>query len=646
MSLNPYNQDQLSFHDEYDQELTNGGTFHISSYLSGEFPVLNVGRDYYYSTSPGINNPSTVADLTPFVNDAIKKGSISNEDVSYVFNNVFDSPQPEEYYQTDEYTEKKELVESKIVYIWGSSEDGGLFCYISSNNNKPTFRLLNGYAQRYISDELYYGSFINFVGSFGSEFDLSKVVFYIDAVTEALDVYGNQLFVRMLVGGDNCVLNIANWEWNLLVQANPYYELTAAATDFKRIDDLPAIWTSVLVDSVNFEDPQAIWSLTGLYNDVQLWDTLADQSIITMISGTPTGGKRIDDETNPYSDGGFSTPGGGGASLDNQVDTNNPEDDSAGNITTDGVTAGICRIYNPTSSELLSFNSFLYSGITDSIADTLKKLTTDPLQYIISLGMVHFNPPTSVNAEIMMGSVDTGVTARRVNRQYTSLDFGYIDFNQEFKSFLDFNPYSKISVFLPYIGQRELNMDECRGSRLRLYYNIDMITGSCIAYIHISRSARSNADCSIFHTMYSFEGNCLTQIPMFATDNRGAIQSLLSVAGAGVSLATGNVAGAVTGLVNGVTTQKISVGRAGSLSSNYGYISPQRPYIIAERPIVNVPINFGGFEGWTSNIRRQVSQLKGYTEIDPDTIWTDNFGHATDEEAQMIKDIMNGGVYL
>ena len=173
-----------------------------------------------------------------------------------------------------------------------------------------------------------------------------------------------------------------------------------------------------------------------------------------------------------------------------------------------------------------------------------------------------------------------------------------------------------------------------------------MITGSCVAYIHISRSARSNADCSIFHTMYSFEGNCLTQLPMFATDNRGAIQSLLSVAGAGVSLATGNVAGAVTGLVNGVTTQKISVGRAGSLASNYGYIAPQNPYIIAERPIVNVPINFGAFEGWTSNIRRTVSQLKGYTEIDSDTMWSDNFGHATAEECEMIKTIMNGGVYL
>jgi hypothetical protein len=67
---------------------------------------------------------------------------------------------------------------------------------------------------------------------------------------------------------------------------------------------------------------------------------------------------------------------------------------------------------------------------------------------------------------------------------------------------------------------------------------------------------------------------------------------------------------------------------------------------VIERPIMQVPYNFGAFEGWTSNIYEKVSNLKGYTEIDSDTIWSDNFGHATAEECDMIKTIMNGGVYL
>jgi hypothetical protein len=199
---------------------------------------------------------------------------------------------------------------------------------------------------------------------------------------------------------------------------------------------------------------------------------------------------------------------------------------------------------------------------------------------------------------------------------------------------------------LPYIGYREIDINEVRGSRIRLKYNIDMLTGSCVAYLHISRDSRGNGDCRIYNNMYFFEGNCLLQIPMFATDNRGAVQALMNTLGAGVSLATGNVAGAVTGAVNAVTQQKVAVGRAGTIGSNYGYMSGQEAFIVIERPIISVPLNFGAYEGWTSNINEKVANLSGYTEIDPDTMWSDNFGHATAEECDMIKTIMNGGVYL
>ena len=64
--------------------------------------------------------------------------------------------------------------------------------------------------------------------------------------------------------------------------------------------------------------------------------------------------------------------------------------------------------------------------------------------------------------------------------------------------------------------------------------------------------------------------------------------------------------------------------------------------------IINQRLKNEYFFSYTSNIRYKVKDLigKGYTEIDQNTIWTDNFGHATAEECDMIKDIMNGGVYL
>ena len=54
--------------------------------------------------------------------------------------------------------------------------------------------------------------------------------------------------------------------------------------------------------------------------------------------------------------------------------------------------------------------------------------------------------------------------------------------------------------------------------------------------------------------------------------------------------------------------------------------------------------NTAKIQNFTSNVAVLTSVFK--TEIDENTIWTDNFGHATQEECQMIKDIMNKGVYL
>ena len=141
------------------------------------------------------------------------------------------------------------------------------------------------------------------------------------------------------------------------------------------------------------------------------------------------------------------------------------------------------------------------------------------------------------------------------------------------------------------------------------------------------------------------------QVPVSSVDQRGLVQSISNfVSGVAGGAAQGGAAGAVSGAVGGlgnlITSEKVSTHRGSSIGANVGYLGKQKPYFVLGRPITCIPPRFGAFEGWTSNLYKKVSALSGYTEIDPDTIWTDGFAHATDEEAQMIKDIMNGGVYL
>jgi hypothetical protein len=75
-------------------------------------------------------------------------------------------------------------------------------------------------------------------------------------------------------------------------------------------------------------------------------------------------------------------------------------------------------------------------------------------------------------------------------------------------------------------------------------------------------------------------------------------------------------------------------------------MSGQEAFIVIERPIMQVPYNFGAFEGWTSNIYEKLSNLKGYTEIDAGTLWIDGFDGITSDEMDMLKQITSSGFYL
>lgn len=626
------------YHNEYDQEFNNGGTVHISSYFRGYTSVGGSSYEYWWAPTKEVKNPSGFAKLTGYVGVA---KPLADADFQYVFNSIFDHPHTESYYKTTEYQEAYERVNNNLTFIWGDINAGGLCCYKpTSDTSKITFYIINGYFSKIgENEEKLYGYSFGFMGGHTiSRYDWDKVNFRYNA-SEAADGDIYQCFATM------CFPEKANENKVTIggLEFDPYgYDTQIALGDYDLLASLGTDWYDP-GDLVFNADPMFIFNCQATNEETRDMFGHFDFSILTHLYGNPFADMKIDDDSNPYSDTGFTEQSGGGASLDNNTDTNAPEDDNASNIPYDAITSGAVKVYNPTSAQIADFNSFLYSGITDSIATTLKKLTSDPLQYIISLGMVHFTPSSSASHHITFGGIDTEVDSKVVNKQYMSFDFGSIDLKNEFKSFIDFQ--SRVSIFLPYIGQRELDINELRGSRIRLVYNVDIISGSTVAYLHISRASRGSGDCKIYHTMYSFEGNCLTQIPMFATDNRGAIQALLSVAGAGVSLATGNVAGAVTGAVGALTQEKISVGRAGSMSSNYGYIARQKPALIVERPIITTPINFGAFEGWTSHIRRRIGSLSGYTEVDPDTLWTDNIP-CTEAEAEEIRTLFNNGVYL
>lgn len=237
------------------------------------------------------------------------------------------------------------------------------------------------------------------------------------------------------------------------------------------------------------------------------------------------------------------------------------------------VQTGMAAIYNPTYAQVRQLADFLW---TSDFVDQVKKMFQSPIDTIISLHKVYVTPKTAGTDNIYCGFIQTDVAnVKKVSNRYTFLDCGRVFIPEYYGSARDYI-YSDLKVYLPFCGIMSLNINEFLGAYMHVYYNVDVLTGSCAAFVSkiVGHSEK---------ILYTFSGNCSMQIPLSSGSYMGGFQSLLS---AGASLLSGNVMGAVSGVAS-AATHTLEVQRSGNLTSNVGVMSPKRPYVLISRKYPN-----------------------------------------------------------
>ena len=236
----------------------------------------------------------------------------------------------------------------------------------------------------------------------------------------------------------------------------------------------------------------------------------------------------------------------------------------------------------------------------------------------------------------------------------TKLDMGYIDIPEKFGSFLDYSPYTKITIYLPFIGFKTLDTNSVMGRRITISYDVDYTDGSCLAVLRISGKNRSG---TINTVLDSFNGVIGETIPLSKTDTRDRIQNAMkgfitSGAGLAVGAVTGGVGGAgiiAAGAGSAISTastiiQKPSYSGQGIAQGIHSAAisSDMKPYIIIERPIVYElgDETYRMIKGRPSNFYSQLKNVKGFTICDKVRL---NFP-CLEEEAKEIKRLLESGV--
>lgn len=232
------------------------------------------------------------------------------------------------------------------------------------------------------------------------------------------------------------------------------------------------------------------------------------------------------------------SPQGGGGNFDNESDPI-PE---ATTPTISAVDCGFVTLYNPTISQLNSLSAYLWSPLFT--VDTLKKLFADPMDIILGLMIVPVDVPSSVTREVTVGGFSTGVTMNVAAEQYIEKDCGSVSIAPFFGSYLDYAPYTKIQLFLPFIGTVNLSPDEIVGRTINIKYIVDIATGACTALVRLGNATGRAAASNISGPLYTFAGQCCQPVPVTGSNWNQLISSVVQVATTAISAGSGAIGAA------------------------------------------------------------------------------------------------------
>lgn len=344
-----------------------------------------------------------------------------------------------------------------------------------------------------------------------------------------------------------------------------------------------------------------------------------------------SGSKPFKPTTDPYAAGDITDKDGGNGDFDA---TSEPVDIPP-LPTISATDTGFLTLFNPSLSNIRDLAAYMWANPLFDV-NAYKKILANPMDAILGLSIVPCAIPATTSKNVTVGNIPTGVSMPVCDGQYLSIDCGSINVNEYWGAYLDYSPYTKAELYLPYCGIHPIDIDDVMGKAVKVVYHVDILTGACVAYVKCGDSV-----------LYSYIGQCASSIPVSGSDWTNMINGIINASTAiGSMAATGGLTApmaASTIATTAVNTIKPSIERSGSLSGTGGIMGNQVPYLILTRPRQALPELQNQFSGYPSFISSYLGDLIGYTEVD--SIHLEGIP-ATGAELNEIESILKGGVIL
>lgn len=304
----------------------------------------------------------------------------------------------------------------------------------------------------------------------------------------------------------------------------------------------------------------------------------------------------------PFSGGGYSGPDDGDTGDFNY--DGDPQPGNAPATFNTGLDTGFYTLYAPSASELQNLASYLWS--TNFDLNLFKRLFNNPMDLFLVLGILPVSIPKGAQKEVGIGLITTGVYMTTAADRVVTKDMGTIHVTGTTASYLDYAPYTHADLLLPFVGVVPIDIDAIMGKDVNIIYNVDVLTGSCVALINAGKSGA-------MHCVGAYAGNCMRSIPLTGADYTTMLSGLVQTAGAiAAGAASGGAAGAVAGGLSAASSAVVNEGKpliqkGGAISSSAGFMlgsNQMRPVLIFSLPkqcLPSLQMVEMGFPAYTSD---------------------------------------------
>lgn len=244
-----------------------------------------------------------------------------------------------------------------------------------------------------------------------------------------------------------------------------------------------------------------------------------------------------------------------------------------------------------------------------------------------------------------------------------TLDTARFNLAPRLNSFLDYEPFTAISLHVPFCGMCSLQPSQAYGNDIYLHYVVDIYSGAVSCDVHIVGTTGGKTEYKDY-VYTTLQGSFATDMPVMGA---GATQSPLQQIAKGVTgittaqlaantatgsraaLAAADIKAAKLSAAIGAAETIETAGRGtaiGSASSEglASYLSNRAVYVIIDRPEPAVPEGYAEMQGVPAHLGGTVGGFGGWTEFE--AVDLSSVTQATQAEKEQIIRELKAGVFV